>query len=514
MKNVIVMKSITKKFGTLIANNNINFELNKGETHALVGENGAGKTTLMRILYGQYAPDNGMILVNGKEEHYNVAKALKLGIGMVHQNFMQIDKMSIADNIILGHAPKKGMLINYKSAKEEVYALLERFGMKMSPDTLISNLCVGERQKIEIIKALYLGARVLILDEPTAVLTPQESQELFYIIDELKKEGKSVIFISHKLREVVQVADRVTVMRKGEVVRHFEKKEIKETEIARAMIGKQDVDLLQNSNRGSNGESVLEVKNLWVFGEEGIAKVRELNFEVKAGEILGVGGVEGNGQTELINSIIGMSRPSGGSILLDKVDVAHKTIEDRRNQGIGYISEDRMTTGLALDADMDENVICGKENSEMFSRGGLLKRKAMEVYSENLVKDFDIRGINHKKPVKKLSGGNMQKIVLAREIGRKPKFLVAAQPTRGLDIGAINFVREQLLEQKSQGTAILLVSADLEELMSLSDRMIILYEGEISGEILPAEFQNNNITEEDIGLMMGGVRRKKGGEHK
>lgn len=508
MNNVIEMRSITKRFGTLVANNNINFELRKGETHALVGENGAGKTTLMKILYGQYTPDEGVILINGKEERCNVAKALKLGIGMVHQNFMQIDRLSITDNIILGHAPRRGILIDHKSAKKEVAALLERFGMKASPDALISSLCVGERQKIEIIKALYLGANILILDEPTAVLTPQEAQELFHIIEDLKREGKSVVFISHKLREVAKVADRVTVMRKGEVVRHFEKDEIQETEIARAMIGKQEVSLIKNRNRGGWGETVLEARNLWIFNDDGAAKIKNMSFQVKSGEILGIGGVEGNGQTELIKGIIGMARVSGGKIFLQSTDVTGKTIEERRNMGIGYISEDRMTTGLALDANMDENVICGKESAPMFSRLGFLKRKEMAGYSAKLAGEFDIRGIRQDKPVKQLSGGNLQKVILAREISRKPDFLIAAQPTRGLDIGAINFVREQLLEQKNQGTAILLVSADLEELMSLSDRMLILYEGEISGEILPEEFLNDSITEEDIGLMMGGVRRE------
>lgn len=508
MDHIIEMKAISKSFGDIKANSNIDFQLRRGEIHAIVGENGAGKSTLMKILYGQYTADRGTIFINGKKERYDVGRALKLGIGMVHQNFMQIERMSIVDNIILGHAPKKRGLIDYSQAKQDVMKLLESFSMKDSPDTLIKNLGVGERQRIEIIKVLYLGANILILDEPTAVLTPQETKELFSITKALKEEGKSIIFISHKLREVVEIADRVTVMRRGEVVKRFGKDEIQENEIAKAMIGSQDFSLLQNKDRGSNREKILEVKDLWVLNEEGAAKLKELNFHVKAGEILGVGGVEGNGQTELINSIIGMKPNSSGKIYLNGKEITANTIRERRDLGLGYISEDRMTTGLALDADMEENVICGKEDLPQFSKMLFMKKKSIESYAQDLEAEFDIRGISKDKPVKQLSGGNMQKIVLAREISRQPSFLLAAQPTRGLDIGAINFVRQQLLEQKSQGTAVLLVSADLEELMSLSDRMIILYEGEISGEVVPREFTDNHITEEEIGLMMGGVKRQ------
>ena len=502
MAPVVRMESITKRFGALVANDRIDFSLEAGETHALVGENGAGKTTLMRILYGQYAPDAGKILINGEPCSYHVSGALKHGIGMVHQNFMQIDHMSITENIILGHAPTRADFIDYRAAKEKIRGLLARFGMqKISPDTPIGNLCVGERQKIEIIKALYLGARVLILDEPTAVLTPQESDELFSVIDELKKDGTSIVFISHKLREAIRVADRITVMRKGRVVAHFKRGEASETDVARAMIGKQDVQLIQNSERGEVGEPVCVCKNLWYIDGNGIPRIRDLTFAVRRGEILGVGGVEGNGQTELINLLIGMFRLSGGSILLDGEDVTRLPIRQRRAKGVGYISEDRMTTGLALQANADENLICGVAGQPPFSRRGILRGRAIAENTAEMVRKFDIRGLTQDKPVRSLSGGNMQKIVLAREISRNPKLLIAAQPTRGLDIGAINFVREHLLEQKRRGTAILLVSADLEELMSLSDRMIILYEGRCSGEVTDIP----SATEAEIGLMMGGI---------
>lgn len=501
MQPVVQMIGITKRFPAILANDSIDFDLMEGETHALVGENGAGKTTLMRILYGQYAADEGKIIIGGTERSYNIAGALALGIGMVHQNFMQIPEMTIVENIILGHAPKKWSFIDYRAAKERVRGLLQRFGMKASPDALIRTLCVGERQKIEIIKALYLGARVLILDEPTAVLTPQETDELFAIIGELKRDGTSVVFISHKLREVIAVADRITVMRKGKAAARFQRGEADETGIARAMVGRQDVALIQNTKETAPGEQALAVRNLWCFDENGLAKVRGLSFAIHRGEILGVGGVEGNGQSELIELLTGMLPASSGEIVLEGKGITRESIRARRALGLGYIPEDRMSTGLALEGDIDDNLICGSERQ--FSRFGFLRRGAIAGNTREKTKSFDIRGAGPKKPVKTLSGGNMQKIVLAREIGRAPKVLIAAQPTRGLDIGAINFVRQHLLEQKRRGTAILLVSADLEELMSLSDRIIILYEGGCSGEVRDI----GAVTEAEIGLMMGGVKR-------
>ena len=499
---VVVMEGITKRFGALTANDHVDFTLYPGETHALVGENGAGKTTLMRVLYGQYIPDEGSVYVNGVKSTHRVAGALKLGVGMVHQNFMQIDDMSILENIILGHAPTTASFINYSGARKKIRQLLERFGMKkVSLTAPVGTLCVGERQKVEIMKALYQGARILILDEPTAVLTPQESSELFSIIDELKKDGTSIIFISHKLREVIQVADRITVMRKGGVVAHFRRGEAQEIDVARAMIGKQDVQLIQNTKRGQTGEEACRGENLWYIDGSGIPRVRNFSFHVNEGEILGIGGVEGNGQTELINLLIGMYGLSAGRILLDGEDISQLSIRHRRSKGIGYSSEDRMTTGLALQATIDENLICGVASKAPFSRHGVLSGKAIAANTMDLIRKFDIRGISKGKPVKALSGGNMQKIVLAREISRRPKLLIAAQPTRGLDIGAINFVREHLLEQKQQGTAVILVSADLEELMSLSDRILIMYDGRCSGEVTDIA----SVTEEEIGLMMGGI---------
>lgn len=501
MEPMIEMKGITKRFPGIVANAKVNFTLGQGEIHALVGENGAGKTTLMRILYGQYTPDEGEIFVNGEKHSYHVSGALALGIGMVHQNFMQIADMSIVENIILGHAPKRFGLIDYRVAKQRVTELLLRFGMKISPDAPISSLCVGERQKIEIIKVLYLGARVLILDEPTAVLTPQETTELFGILRELRAGGTSVIFISHKLREVVEIADRITVMRKGKVVDAFDRAGVDETSIARAMIGRHDVQLIQNDKATKIGDCVLKANGLWCFTGDGIPKLRNLSLQVCQGEILGIGGVEGNGQSELIDILVGMLTASGGTVELDGEMINRCSIRERRDRGLAYIPEDRMTTGLALEGDIDENLVCGSETHSAFSRLGLMRTPSIRENTAKMIANFDIRGITPGKPVKSLSGGNMQKIVLAREIGRNPKVLIAAQPTRGLDIGAINFVRQHLLEQKRNGTAILLISADLEELMSLSDRLIILYEGACAGEVSDL----SAVTEADIGLLMGGV---------
>lgn len=502
MSNLVEMQDIVKRFPGVLANDHISFDLRPGETHALVGENGAGKSTLMKILYGQYTPDQGTIRIRGQQRQYDVTGARSLGIGMVYQNFMQIPNMSILENIILGHTPARLGLIRRREAHHQVSCLLQRFGMKCSPDKAIQTLSIGERQKVEIIKALYFGAEILILDEPTAVLTPQETAGLFQIIRELKAEGKSIVFISHKLREVTEISDRITVMRKGRVVRAgWQKREASETEIARAMIGRQDVQLLKNDRSGPVGAPVLEARHLWYFDGDGVAKVRDLSFSVRAGEILGIGGVEGNGQTELLNLLIGTDRPSGGSLLLCRQDITDLHIRQRREAGLAYISDDRMTTGLSLDGDLPENLICGRENLPPFSRYGILQKKEIERYAAEMAAKFDIRGVHPGKPVRSLSGGNMQKIVLAREIDRKPQVLVAAQPTRGLDIGAINFVRRQLLDQKEAGAAVLLVSADLEELMSLSDRMIILFDGGCSGEIT----EPDKASEEEIGLLMGGV---------
>lgn len=507
MKPLVQMKNIRMQFATVLANDYVNFDLYPGEVHSLVGENGAGKTTLMRILYGLYTPDSGNILIDGKEEHYNIAGAMDLGIAMVHQNFMQVEEMSILENIIMSDLKTKAGFIDFKNAATKVSDLLARFGLKADLKTIVGGLSVGERQTIEIIKALYRGARILILDEPTAVLTPQETDELFAIIRDLKKSGTTIVFISHKLREVVAISDRISVIRRGKITGSFDAANVSEADIARAMIGKQHVDLLKkDSDTIVDGNIVCDARNLLYFDDHGIPKVQNFSLQVREGEILGIGGVEGNGQSELLDLLLGMKTLSNGTIHLLGKDITRASIKERRRHGLGIISDDRIRIGLSLPSSLEENLICGIEKKPEFSRFGILRKKNIAEYAEKMVKSFDVRGVGKKGKIAKMSGGNLQKIVLAREIDRNPRLLIAAQPTRGLDIGAINFVREQLFKQKRMGTAILLITADLEELMSLSDRILIMYKGRCSGEVTDV----SAATEESLGLMMGGISNEKG----
>ena len=498
----IEMRNIYKTYANIIANNDVSLTLYKGEAHAIVGENGAGKSTLMKILYGQVRPESGKILIDGEECSYDVKGAREKKIGMVYQNFMQIKDMSILENIILGNAPKKNGLIDYKSAEEKISQYLKRFKLKTSPNAKIRTLSVGERQKIEIIKTLYFDAKVLILDEPTAVLTPQESYELFDIIDELKSEGCAVVFISHKLREVVQVADRITVMRKGKVVKdNWLRGEVGESDIARAMIGKNDVELIANKRSGVGLDEVLRLEDINYFDDLGVLKLKNFSLSVKKGEILGVGGVEGNGQSELVHILIGLLKEQSGRIFLEGEEISSFSVKERRDSGMSYISEDRMSEGLLLDGNISENIAPAYLDQVGFRKWVFINYQALSEKANELRGEYNIAGLDDKKAVKDLSGGNMQKVVLAREISTKPKLIIASQPTRGLDIGAINSVREILLREKERGAAIILVSADLEELLSLSDRLIIMFEGKITGEI--KDF--SNVSEEQIGLMMGGL---------
>ncbi len=506
MQELVKLEGITKRFGSLVANDSVDFSINEGEIHALIGENGAGKTTLMRILYGQYQPDEGNIFINGQKVSYDISTAIKFGIGMVHQNFMQIPSMSVLENIILGRGPQKEFLIDYKAEAKKIEAILAKLGLKLPLNTPIGNLSVGERQKIEIAKTLYLGAKVLILDEPTAVLTPQESDELFTILKELIKEQRSIVFISHKLREVITVGDRITVMRKGQVVNHFQRGEVDEVGIAEAMVGRQNVLTEKPTKREVYVDEVFQVKNLWFFNDEGLPKLKGVSFSVKAGEILGIGGVEGNGQTELARLMIGSLPPTAGQILLLGESLNEKSIRQRRELGMGYISDDRMVEGLALDGSVEENLICGEEDRQPFSRHSVMSPPQVLNHAKTLVERYDIRGVVFGKPVKSLSGGNLQKAILAREINREPKVLIASQIARGLDIGASNAVHELILEQKRKGTAVVLISADLDELLYMSDRIVVFSEGSITGEITNVL----EVTEAEMGLLMGGIHRTAG----
>ena len=507
MEHVVEMRGIVKRFGKAKANDHVDFFLDAGKVHALVGENGAGKTTLMRILFGMYHQDEGEILIDGKRESYTVADAQRLGIAMVHQNFMQIPQMSVLENIILGHAPRKKLkgIIDYRQARRRIEGLLSEMGMKLNPDTLVQRLSVGERQKVEIIKALYIGARILMFDEPTAVLTPQETGDLFKIINKLKAEGKAIAYISHKLNEVIEIADMATVMRRGKVVDFMRPDDggMTRHRLATSMVGRDDFEMVVSEKTTSSQEPVLKIRNLWAGDPHTQAlKIKDISLEVKRGEILGIGGVEGNGQQELIQLILGTQKSMHGDIELNGVDISDIGIHARREAGLGYISEDRMITGVSQEANVQENIIAGKECDKTFSWKGLLNFKTINQTAQSMIENFDIRGGQLNTPVRSLSVGNLQKVILAREISRNPKLLIAAHPTRGLDIGAINFVREQLIEQKARSSGVLLVTADLEELLALSDRILVMYEGEISGEI-------TNVTEDciqEIGLLMGGVR--------
>jgi len=506
MRPIVEMVGISKHFGDVVANDNVDFNLLEGEIHALIGENGAGKTTLMRILFGLYQPNNGEIIIDGTKRSYNVSEAMKLGIAMVHQNFMQIPSMSILENILLGRGPQKRLFIDYKKERRKVSDILSRFGLKIHLDTKIGTLSVGERQKIEIIKSLYLGAKILILDEPTAVLTPQGTEELFSIIRNLKSENKSIVFISHKLKEVIEIGDRITVMRKGMIIDQFQKGKVNVEEIAQAMVGTREI-MGQTSSYNhedlTNKESkkIFSLQNIWYFNDEGLAKIKDLSFDVMEGEILGIGGVEGNGQSELAKLLLGVINSDGGKIFLNDEDITGKSIRERRENGIGYISDDRMTEGLALGATIEENLICGEAYKSPFSNRLVISKKNVKEYTQNLIRDYDIRGVSQGKPIVSLSGGNLQKAILAREIHRSPRVLIASQVTRGLDIKASNFVYDLLLQQKANKMAVILISADLDELMLLSDRIIIMYEGSNAGEVKDL----SNVTEEQIGLLMGGV---------
>ena len=501
---IIRMRGISKSFGSLRANDSIDFELYPGETHALVGENGAGKTTLMRILYGQYKADSGTIEVDGKPVTYNVAGAMKLGIGMVHQNFMQIEKMSILENIIMASAPSRFGFIRYKETRGKVQEMLRRFGLEVSPDVPIGRLCVGERQKVEIIKALYLGARVLILDEPTAVLTPQEIEELMATMKEFAREGKSILFITHKLNEIMAVADRCTVLRKGKYMGTVDIKDTTKEELSRMMVGR-DVQLQVDKKPAHPGDVVLDVEGVTIHNDQRKKdSVKDVTFQVHAGEIVCLAGIEGNGQTELVYGLTGLEKLSGGKITLDGKDITRESIRQRSKDGMSHIPEDRHKHGLVLDYSLENNMVLQRYWQPEFQKGGFIRADKVREYSDRLIEQYDVRsGQGSLTTVRSMSGGNQQKAIIAREIDRDPKLLVAVQPTRGLDVGAIEYIHRQIVAERDKGKAVLLVSLELDEVMNLSDRILVMYEGEIVGE-----FDPKTTTVQELGLYMAGARKQ------
>jgi len=499
---LLELRAITKRFPGVLANDDVNFDLRRGEVHALLGENGAGKSTLMNILYGLYTPDSGEILLDGKEIDLGSTKAaIEHGIGMVHQHFMLIPVMTVAENIVLATEPRyMGVLLDYDAARKRVRELSERYGLAVDPDARIDRITVGQQQRVEILKALYRGAEVLILDEPTAVLTPQEAQELFEIIRSLKSQGKSIIFISHKLNEVLDIADRITTLRRGVVVDTIPAAGATEEALARMMVGR-EVLLRVDKHASTPGAPLLQVEGLRVIDDRGLEAVRDVSFEVRGGEIVGLAGVDANGQSELIDAIAGLRHPASGRIVVDGHDLTHANAKESLEAGIGHIPEDRHRRGLVLPFSLTENIALHGYRTPPNSRHGILNPGAMLSRARRLLKEFDVRGGQPATPAGALSGGNQQKVVLAREIDGDPKVLIAAQPTRGLDVGAIEFVHRRLVEQRDAGRAVFLVSLELEEILSLSDRILVIYEGRIVGEFPPTA------TEEELGFAMTGGGR-------
>ena len=496
---LLELRGITKRFPGVLANDNVNFDLRRGEVHALLGENGAGKSTLMNILYGLYTPDEGQILLDGKPIELGSTKAaIEHGIGMVHQHFMLIPVMTVAENIVLAIEPRHaGFLLDYDAAQKRVRELSERYGLLVDPNARIDRTSVGQQQRVEILKALYRGAEILILDEPTAVLTPQEATELFEIIRSLTDQGKSIIFISHKLNEVLEVADRITTLRRGVVIDTVAAAGATEEGLARMMVGR-EVLLRVDKKPASPAEPLLQVENLSVIDDRGLETVRDVSFVVRAGEILGLAGVDANGQSELIDAIAGLRHVRSGRIVVDGKDMTHANAKHTLDAGVGHIPEDRHRRGLVLPFSLTENLALHAYRAAPNSRHGFLSLRAMVARARKLLQEFDVRGGTPSTPAGALSGGNQQKVVLAREIDGDPKVLIAAQPTRGLDVGAIEFVHRRLVEQRDAGRAVLLVSLELEEILSLSDRVLVIYEGRIVGEFPPTA------TEEELGFAMTG----------
>ena len=507
-KLAVDLRGITKAWPGVVANDHVDLTVRTGEIHALVGENGAGKSTLMNILYGLVHADSGEIVVNGKPARINGPRdAIALGIGMVHQHFMLIPVFSVGENIMLGREPVVGPgFYDYGRARKDIEALTRKYGLALDPDALTGVLPVGLQQRAEIVKVLYRGANILILDEPTGVLTPQETVELFGVLRGLIKDGKTIVFISHKLKEVLDISDRITVMRRGKVVGHLITKETNEQAIATMMVGR-EVLLRVDKKPATPGAVTFRVENLTANSDRGVPALRGISFELRQGEILGIAGVEGNGQSELVEVLAGTRRPTGGKILLGDVDVTTADAREEREAGVGHIPEDRRGVGLVLNYSIADNLILGRETAPLFSWHGLLLRlDAIRSWAVRLVKEFDIRTPSIETPARALSGGNQQKIIVAREMGTRPRVLLAAQPTRGVDIGAIEFIHRRLVAERDEGTAVLLVSAELDEIRSLSDRIAVMYEGRIVS-VEPADTD-----EARLGLLMtgGGTSAKTG----
>ena len=501
---VIEMLNITKEFPGIKANDNVTLQLKRGEIHALLGENGAGKSTLMSVLFGMYQPEQGIIKKDGKEVKINNPNdATALRIGMVHQHFKLVECFTVLDNIILGAEPMNGVVVNRAAARKKVLELSERYGLKVDPDAIVEDISVGMQQRVEILKMLYRDNEILIFDEPTAVLTPQEIDELMEIMRGFKAEGKSILFITHKLAEIKAVADRCSVLRKGKYMGTVEVKDTSVEDMSRLMVGR-DVQLVTPKQDSKPGEVVLKVENLTVPSKTSKKDaVKNASLEVRTGEVVCLAGIEGNGQSEFIYAVTGLEKPTEGTVTMLGKDITKTRIRERSKMGMSHIPEDRHKHGLVLDYTVEENMVLQRYWEPDFQKSGFIKRGAVRAYSDRLIDEYDVRsGQGSITVARSMSGGNQQKAIIAREIDRDPKLLVAVQPTRGLDVGAIERVHKQILAERDAGKAVLLVSLELDEVMNLSDRILVMYEGEIVGE-----FDPKTTDVQTLGLYMAGAKR-------
>lgn len=499
------MKNIHKQFPKVLANDDISIRLEHGEILAFLGENGAGKSTLMNILYGLYKPTSGEIFIDGKKIEFSSPKdAIDAGLGMVHQHFMLVENLSVTENIVLGNEPAKMGVINYREARRRVKEISEQYHLAINPDDIIENLSVGLQQRAEILKALYRQAKILILDEPTAVLTPQEVEEFFTVIRKLRDRDVSLIIITHKLEEVKAIAERVYILRKGRLAGERKTADVSKEELANLMVGREVILTVHKGEKKAGDEPVLTISDLMVKGDNGLTALRSLSLSVRPGEIVGIAGVDGNGQRELADAIMGLRPVTSGSILFENKDIAHWSTKKRIEALISFVPADRQRYGLVMPMLITENVIIGKHLSSPYAKGINLNLKNIDDFANKLVEDFDIRTPSINQPVSTLSGGNQQKVILAREFSRKPKFLLVSQPTRGLDVGAIEYIHSQIIKMREADVAILLISLELEEIFSLSDRILVLYEGAIV-----KEFNAKATDERQVGLYMTGGKERK-----
>lgn len=499
----LVLKEICKVFDTVVANDHINLKVERGEVHALLGENGAGKTTLMNILYGLYKPTSGEIFLNGEHVHiFSPKEAIRLGIGMVHQHFMLIPELSVVENLVLGMKSGREPFLDLKNASRQISELSEMYGLDIDPKSKVRDLPVGSQQRVEIVKALFRGADLLILDEPTAVLTPQETRQLGKIIETLTKQNKTVIFITHKLEEVMNMADKVTILRDGKAIANVDSSDYSKETLAQLMVGRPISDNLPRK-AFNPGNIALDVKDLQSHEKRVQESLKGVSITVREGEILAVAGVDGNGQTELVESIIGLKKVNHGSITIYDTDVTRKSIVQRMDLGLAYIPQDRHKEGIALSMNLSENMIVETYNKKPFSNAGWLNYKKVNDFTDEMIREYHIKATGHEALGRNLSGGNQQKVVLARELSRNLKILVAVQPTRGLDVSAVEFVHTKILEARDEGMAILLISTELEECFSLCDRLVVMFEGKIAGELSRSEIEL-----EKVGLMISGAYKE------